>query len=117
MGSLDQKRVKDKIEQKGMDSDDITEALSQLLSELSDEEAHNLFSDLTDEEIRHISVLATVGDDDDLTKQFLREFKILKVSKRRRGRKELVKIASAFSGVFETKNEGKMGKIRRTLGL
>lgn len=115
--SLDQKEIEKTIENGSNDSGDISESLSQLMDHLSDEEQHNLFSELSEREIKHISVIATAGDGDELTENFLRNYKMLKVSKKRRGRKELVNIAEAFSGVFETQNEGKMAKMKGALGL
>lgn len=115
--SLDQKEIQKTIEGDNNDNGDIAESLSQLMNHLSDEEQHNLFSELSEKEIKHISVIATAGGGDEITEEFLKNYKMLKVSKKRRGRKELVNISEAFSGVFETQQGGHMDKIKGALGL
>lgn len=118
MSGLDQKQAMKAIEDQGQTQGSISQSLSELMENLSDEEQHNLFSELSDREIKHISVIATAGGEDELTKEFLRQYKTLKVSKKRRGRKELVNIADAFSSIFEAEQgEGKLSRIRGAMGL
>lgn len=117
MGSLDQEQVKRSIESKGGDDGGVAHALSDLMENLTDEEQHTLLTELSDREIKHIAVIDTVGEHDDVTQKFLESFKMHKVSKRRKGRKEVTGTAEAFAGVFEKENTSKIDKIKGTLGL
>lgn len=94
------------IKSSGSDNDsvELATALSELLKELSSEEKDVLFSELTEREIKHISVLETV--DDPLMDRFVKNFRNNKVSKRRRGRKELVNVADSLSDLIATEQAG-----------
>lgn len=118
---LDQKQVKRTIENAGgsssSDSTDIKAALSGIMENLSDEEQDILLTDLTEREIKHIAVIDTVGEDDDITQKFLESFRTHKVSRKRKGRKELGDIAEAFAGLFEAEQAGKLDKVKGAIGL
>lgn len=115
MSQLDQKAVEENLEA-GMGGDgDIAESLSELLDSLTDEEQDMLLSDLSEKEIRHISVLESTGDE--LTQEFLQDFRRLKVSSGRKGRKELIDVAGAISSVFEAQQGGRMDMIKDKMGL
>lgn len=116
MGALDQKEIAKSFESSN-DGSDIAGSLSNLLDDLADEDKYILFSELTPREIKHLSVIATVGQNDDITEAFIENFMRMKVSNRRKGRRELVQIAEAFSGVYETEKEGKLSRIRGKLGI
>lgn len=83
----------------GGDEDDIAKALSELIQQLGDDTDNviSLFSELTQREIRHLSVLAI--QDDDVTKEFVNSYETHKVSHQRRGRKELINIAEAMGSM------------------
>lgn len=115
--SLDQKEIQKSLESNVDDGGDIANSLSELLDDLADEDQYILFSELTEREIKHLSVIATVGEDDEITERFIQQFMKMKISKRRKGRKELVEIANAFSGVFETQQEGRIQGLRNKLGI
>lgn len=86
------------------DSNEIAEALSDLISELSQEESISLFTDLTQREIRHISVLESL--DDKMIQDFLNSYKKHQVANRRKGRKELLEVAESL-GVIADKDENR----------
>lgn len=117
MGELDQKEIQKSLEQGRNNGSDIADSLSKLLEDLADEDMYILFSELSEREIKHLSVIGTVGADDDVTQEFIQNFMRMKVSKNRKGRKELVQIGEAFSGVFETQEEGRLAKIKSRIGL
>lgn len=83
------------------DDTDLATALSELLAELSSTEKDVLFSELSEREIKHISVLETI--DDQLMDDFVTNFRNNKVSKKRRGRKELVDVADSLSDLIAQK--------------
>ena len=76
--------IEETLKEDKTSGDGIADSLSDLLDTLGDEEKHKMFSEVSEREIKHLSVLATTGDD--LTKQFIREYMTMKVSKRRKGR-------------------------------
>lgn len=116
MSDLDQKEVQKSFEQVDNDGEGVAESLSQLLDTLADENQVILFSELSEREIKHLSVIATVGENDALTQTFIDNYMKMKVSKNRKGRKELSEISEAFAGVFQTDNVGKLEGIKNKLG-
>lgn len=117
MSGLDQKEIQKSLEDGVDDSSDIAQSLSELLDDLADEDKYILFSELSEREINHLSVIATVGDNDEITNMFIENYMRMKVSKGRQGRGELVQIAEAFSGVFQTQNEGHIASLKDKIGL
>lgn len=117
MSELDQKEIQKSLNVDDNDGSDIASSLSELLDDLADEDKYILFSELSEREIKHLSVIATVGENDDITNTFIKNYMRMKVSKRRKGRGELVQIAEAFSGVFQTQEEGRISSLRNKLGL
>lgn len=117
MSSLDQKEIQKSLENTSEEGGDIANSLSELLDDLADEDQYILFSELTEREIKHLSVIATVGDNDEITQTFIQNYMRMKVSKNRKGRGELVQIAEAFSGVFETQEKGRLAGIKDKIGL
>lgn len=83
----------------GSDDDDIARALSELIQQLGDntDSVISLFTELTQREIRHLSVLAI--QDDAVTRDFVNSYETHKVSHMRRGRKELINIAEAMGSL------------------
>lgn len=116
MGELDQKEIQKELEQTDDSGKDVAESLSQLLETLADEEKTILFSELSEREITHLSVISTVGDEDEVTQNFIDNFMKMKVSKKRRGRKELSDVAQAFASVHETENQSRMDRVKSVLG-
>lgn len=99
----------------GADNDttnQVAEALSGLIKKLGEDTDQDFFTDLSSNEINHISVLSL--RDDETTKKFLRSYKDLQVSRRRKGRKELIEIAKAIGSVVEKEKET---GLRSKLGL
>lgn len=91
--------------------DGMSKAYSELIEQLGEEESLKLFSDLNINEIRHLSVLMTTGDD--LINNFSRNYIALKVSHRRRGRKELIDLSEAFGKAKEAlKQSGVTDKLK-----
>lgn len=115
MGQLDQEQVKESLESVGNDGGGIAESLSDLLDSLTDEEQDVLLSELSNEEIKHLSVLETTGDE--LTNEFIGSFRQMKVSHNRKGRKELIEVADAISAIFEAQEGGKLSGMKDKLGL
>lgn len=113
MSESDRDRAMDMLESAGTDLDNnaVAEALKNLLGVLRDEEQVNMFSDLSNEDIRHLSVMETLGDE--TTESFADNFKTLKVSRNRDGRKEIIKLAEAVGGQKEDGTE--TGKIKSVL--
>lgn len=113
MSESDRDRAMDMLESAGSDLDNnaVAEALKNLLGVLRDEEQVNMFSDLSNEDIRHLSVMETLGDE--TTENFADNFKILKVSQSRQGREEIIRLAEAVGGQQE--DETQTGKIKSAL--
>lgn len=97
---------------KSSENDDgMSKAYSDLIEQLGEEESLKLFSDLNINEIRHLSVLMTTGDD--LIQEFSQNYIGLKVSHRRRGRKELIDLSEAFGKAKEAlKQSGIASKVK-----
>lgn len=114
-----QKKVEStfKADMDGGSEHDISESLSQLLDDLADENQHLMFSELTEREIKHLSVIKTAGYNDETTKRFIKQYMTMKISKKRRGREELVKIAESFGDMFQMENEGRMDKLKNFMGV
>lgn len=106
----------DAMESNGSKDDkDLATAISELLEELSTEEKDILFSELSPREIKHISVLETI--DDPLMDRFVRNFRNNKVSKNRKGRKELVEVADSLSDIIAQKEStGAIDKLKGFIG-
>lgn len=115
MAELDQKQVQESMEGGLDDSDDVSESLSELLDSLTDREQDILLSQLSEREIKHLSVLDTTGDQ--LTQNFTKRFRQLKVSQGRQGRSELIEVADAISKMFEKQEGGRMDAVKSRLGL
>lgn len=115
--ALDQDDVMESIEDNDSEVKGIGESLSGLLDDLADEDKNILFSELTEREIKHLSVIATVGRNDDITQEFIDNFTRMKVSKKRRGRKELVQIGEAYSGWDNREGESRLSRLRGRLNL
>lgn len=115
MAELDQEQVQESFEGGLNDGSDIAKSLSNLLDSLTDEKQDKLLTELSAKEINHISVLEATGDD--TTKEFLNEYRKHKVSNKRRGRKELIKVSNAISSVFQASEGGRLDAMRDKLGL
>lgn len=113
--SLDQDKVKETMEaDTGGGGTNIADSLTDLMEHLSDDERHKMFSELSKNEIKHLSVLATL--DDDLMNDFIREYMTIMISHKRRGRKEHTELATAFSDIFGLQ-ESDSGLIDRAKSL
>lgn len=112
--SVDMKKVERTLKNKGMDdsSTDLSESLSDLLNHMTEDEAIYLLSDLSLFEIQKLVAISTVGKKNPVMKQFVEDYASMKVSHKRRGRKELVKIADAFSGIFQMEQGGITEKLK-----
>lgn len=101
--------IKDQNQNKGSN---IADSLSDLMDHLSDEEKHLMFSELSDREIKRLSVLRTTGNS--LMDDFIRNYMIMKVSRGRKGRKELIEVSDSISNVFgiEESGDGLLDKAR-----
>lgn len=115
--AIDRGDVIDSIENTGNEGGGIAESLSELIQDLSDREKHIVLSELSEREIKHLSVIKTTGKNDEITEQFVKDYMTMKISKKRRGRKELVKIGEAFSTLFESEEKGRMDRLRGMVGL
>lgn len=102
---LDQKQVQRQLENP-MDDDNIGKALSELIEKVGDDNVYKMFSETTMEEIRHLSVEMTVGDD--ITEEFAKHYLLLKIAHNREGRRELLSIADALGNVNQQQEEQKM---------
>lgn len=97
-----------------LDSDEsmsIDEALARVAMILAKTENKKILSEVTDYEIRLISALFTIAkkSKNDLILDFLENFLLLRVSHKRKGRDELLKIAqSAREG-----SDSKMNRLRQ----
>lgn len=113
MSQNDRDKAMDVIESSGsdLDSNAVAEALRDLLKVLRDENKVDLFSNLSRDDIRHLSVMETLGDD--MTEDFAKNFKRLKVSEGREGRKEIIQLAEAVGGRDEVEDES--GNIKSVL--
>lgn len=108
--NLDQKAIERSLKAQTSDDSGVADSLSDLLDTLSDEEQIKMFSELSQREIRHLSVVSTM--DDDLFNKFIGEYLEMKVSKRRKGRGELSEVADSFAGVFNQEQGGIMDRIK-----
>lgn len=89
----------------------LSKAYSDLIEQLGEQQSLKLFSDLTLREIRHLAVLTSTGDE--LINDFCSNYIALKVSFRRRGRKELIDLSEAFGKARESiQNAGLGSKIK-----
>lgn len=90
---------------------EIAKALSELIQQLGDdkEEVISLFTELTQRELRHLSVLAIQKDG--VTEDFVNSYETHKVSHMRRGRKELINIAEAMGSLREEEQQSLKDKL------
>lgn len=95
------------------DKGDIAEALSELIEELASDENIRMFSDLSQQEIKHIAVLKSMNDS--VVDEFLEEFESLQVSYRRKGREELIEIAESVGSLASDEEE--KSKLQRLKGV
>lgn len=96
------------------DGKELAEALSELIEQLADDENIRMFSDLSQEEIRHISVLKSMNDT--IIDEFLNEFEALQVSYRRKGRQELIDIAESVGSLAsQEEDESRLDRLRGVL--
>lgn len=110
---LDQKQIQRQLENPA-DNDKIGQALSDLIEKVGDDDVYKMFSETTMEEIRHLSVEMTVGDD--ITEEFARNYLLLKVAHQRAGRSELLSIADALGSVHKQEEHKTMrDKLRSML--
>lgn len=94
--------------------DEIEKSLSRLVDEMSSTDQLAFFSELSEKDIKHLSVLETM--EDELIDKFAKNFKANRVSKKRRGRKDLKDIAEPFADVLKT-DDGKMERIKDMMSL
>lgn len=94
--------------------EEVKRSLSKLIEEMSSTERLALFSDLNDEEIKHLSVLETM--DDDLMEEFSQRFKANRISKGRSGRSELIQMAEPFADAINP-SEGRIERIKDMMSL
>lgn len=94
--------------------DKIEEALSRLVDEMSSTEQLALFSDLSEKDIKNLSVLETM--DDPLIDKFAENFKSNRISKNRRGRKDLKDMAEPFADAFKGE-DGRIDQIKEMMSL
>lgn len=75
----------------------IDESLAQAINVLTETKKKKILSELEQKEIFYISILYAQSKEfnDDLLNDFLKQFLILRISKERNGRKEIVEIAKA----------------------
>lgn len=91
------------------DSSPIDESLSNLIQKLGQDDDVDFFTDLSQDEIRHITVLSLRNDE--TTKRFLKKYKDLQVSRRRKGRKELIEVAKAIGSLAKEQEEKAKGRL------
>lgn len=75
----------------------IDESLAQAISVLTETKKKKILSELENREIFYLAILYSQSKefDDDLLEDFLKQFLIFRISKERKGRKEIVEIAKA----------------------
>lgn len=115
--SIDAKQVERSLKDGDSDGDSLGDSLSNLLENLTSDEAIRLLSELDDEEISHITAILAVDGEEEVTQDLVQQFLSLKVSRNRRGRKELTEVADAFSGVFQVEEGGLTDKVRSKMGV
>lgn len=104
MSGVNQDKVERSIQkQSTQDKDDVAEAISELMHLLGDDESFKMFSEVSNREIKHLSVLSSTGDR--LMQDFIEEYLLLKISHNRSGRTELIDVSNAFAKLHELGEE------------
>ncbi len=77
--------------------------------------ANDEFTDLTDKQVVHLAILEVIANeiDNDFLKKFCERFKILRKSRGRQDRKEIVKMAQSL----REEQEGIQSKLKDMLGV
>lgn len=112
--NIDQKEVEKSLVDTD-DTDGLGQSVSNLLDALGDEEQHKILTELDMDEIRHLAVMGTIADD--TMDDFIKEYTTLKISHKRRSRKEFVKVAETIGGLVSSNGEGRMQAVKKRLGL
>lgn len=88
--------ITDEMQEYGL-SQTIDESLAQAINVLTETQKKKILSELEHREVFYVALLYTQSKefDDDLLNDFLKQFLILRISKERKGRKEIVEIAKA----------------------
>lgn len=95
-------QVDDLFNAEGTD-DELANAVSDLIEQLGDEAATQMFSDLNMHEIRQIAAMSML--EDDVTQEFIKNYIVFKVSHKRKGRKELINIGESLGSMINTDEE------------
>jgi len=100
MGDINQDKIERALQgEGGEESEDVAKALSNLMELLGDTDSYKMFSEVSNREIKHLSVLSSTGDQ--LMDEFIKEYLLLKVSHNRAGRSELIDVSNAFAKLHE----------------
>lgn len=101
----DPQEIQQRVKEAFIESDQqsMSEAFSELLAVLDDEQKYEMFSDINKHELRQLTVMKTLGDE--MTEKLVETYMRMKVSYRREGRDEVVEIAKAM-GAFNDEEEG-----------
>jgi hypothetical protein len=86
------------------------EALGKIMALLANEDKYKLITELGDGEISHFAGLLAIADtyDIQLLKNYLKNYLLLRISKKRQGRKEIIEM-----GVARMREQGQQGVMNR----
>ena len=91
------------------------EAFAKIVVELANTKNPEVLSDLSDDEIKYIAALSVVAEKtkDDMLTSFINKFLLLRVSRNRKGRLELLKVAQAA----REQAQSRFSKLGNILGI
>ena len=104
-------------ETQGLEEKDVGELIEKIIDKLLDEKNVLQLTDLSESEIREVAELLAIADTFNVMfiKKYVKYVLLLKISKKRAGRKELLNAIKYLAVVFHQEKEDKGGILKRII--